>query len=460
MPYQPSVSSNITRNTTSVEGISLSFPIFCTPNTYFKERVRSYGSWDEVKADTSIPSTSKMYTALITAFSQSPAPSRVYVGRQQADTTVVSIVEPKIGSVYGYSIAAYSTTTGLLQAQDDITFSATTASAVDIATGIIADSDASAVASYVTSALATDKVEITAVAGSLLVITDYVRTTSDFVTTETASALLAAIQAEDNDWYCMTASDHTEAFQLAMASAIEATSGGDFPKIYWTSTNTANSIKAVVDPADDIIGKLKALGYNRTVCDWNHLADTVFPEIGSFSYNSTYTAGSTTYKFAKVVGVPAAANPITGIKLPTSQQGFINDRNGGWMGEERGQNFYHEGKVVGGEWIDIIIGADWLNDQMEVALLNLELNNKGSKISYAKPEAIISTINSVLDLGVSVGFLDGYVGATVPDYLTQIPFADKAARILRNVKWTGYIAGAVHTIITSGNLTYQSSTLS
>lgn len=459
MPYQPSVTSNITRNTTSAEGISLSFPIFCAPQTYFNERVRSYSSWDEVRGDSAIPTDSPTHKALLTAFSQSPAPSRVYVGRQQADSTLVSIVSPKIGNVYGYSVSAYSTTTGLLQAQDDITFTAVDAVAANIATGIIADSDASLVAAYLTSTLAVDKVEIEPVAGSRLVITNYVRVTTTHTSTETASALLSAIQDEDNNWYCMTASDHSETFQLAMAAAIEATGGGDFPKVYWTSTKSANTVKAVVDPADDIIGKLKALGYDRTICDWNHLSDDVYPELGVFSANSVYQAGSTTYKFLQVNGVPAAADLITGAKLPTRLQGFINDRNGGWMGEERGVTFYHEGKTVGGEWIDVILGADWLNDQIEVALLNLMLNLKGDKVSYAKPEAVISTINAVLDLGVRVGFLDGYVGATIPDYLTQIPFGDKVARILKDVKWTGYIAGAVHSIIVNGNLTYQSAQL-
>ncbi|AHK11260.1 tail sheath protein [Shewanella sp. phage 1/4] len=460
MPYQPSVSSTITRNTTSAEGISLSFPIFCAPHTYFKERTRSYGSFDEVRSDSSIPSTSSTYKALLTAFSQSPAPSRVYVGRQQADTTTTTITIPTANRSYGYTIAAYDSTTGEEQAQAVISFTSVDAVAANISTGLIAETELSAVDAYLTAVLATAKIVITPVAGTTLVITGYVGLTATHTSTETAPDLLAAIQDADNDWYCMTAENHTETFQLAMAASIEATGGGDFPKIYWTSTSNVNTIAPVVDPATDVIGKLKALGYDRTICDWSHVADSVYPEIGTFSGNSAYQAGSTTYKFLQVKGIPAAANVVTGNKLPTYIQGYINDRNGGWMGEERGVTFYHEGKTVGGEWIDIILGADWLNDQMEVALLNLQLNNKGSKISYAKPEAVISVINSVLDLGVRVGFLDGYVGATIPDYLTEIPFADKASRILRDVKWTGYIDGAVHSILVNGNLTYQSAELS
>jgi len=454
MPYQDSVSSSITRNTTSAEGISLDFPLFVAAHNYFFERTRSYGSWDEVRDDDAIPSGSNSYNAARLAFSQNPAPSRVYLGRRQTDTAVMTPSEDVvIGNVYSFNVNVYDAA-GALVSTTPITATAAVATKASIA----AIWEGLAPANTTFTAVG-DTVEVEADATFTVVVKDFVKTSDSYITTETAADLLQAIQDEENDWYCLSSEDHAKAFQLAMAAEIEATSGGNFPKIYWTSTTDADTIKPVVDPAIDVIGELKALKYFRTVCDWNHAADTVFPEIGNFSYNSPYQAGSVNYKFMQTTGVPVAADLVTGKKLPTRLQGYIDDRNGGWMGEERKVAFYREGKTVGGEWLDVVVGSDWLNDQIEVALLNLLLNQKGGKVSFTEAGAVISTINSVLDRAVDVGFLSGYIGATMPDYLTEIPFSEKVARILDNVKWTGYLAGAVNTIIVNGNLTYEAAEL-
>lgn len=457
MSYQPSVSSSITRNTTSVQGISLDFPIFCAAHTYFKERTRSYGSWDEFREDGSVPSGTDTYSAVKLAFSQNPAPSRVYVGRREADTTVVSPDTPVTGKDYGFEVVTYNNTTGDV-ASATISFTATDTLPLTVVTDWKTQVDAVSGAS---STIAGTTLEVEADIGYTIVVKSFNKASATYVTTETAPDLLTAIQEEDNDWYCMCADDHTEVFQLAMAGAIEATGGGDFPKIYWTSTSDINSIVPVVDPAIDVGGKLKELGYTRTFLNWDDNADEVFSEMGFFSYNSTYQAGSTTYKFMQVVGAPAAADPVTGNRLTTAQQGYLRDRNMCWMGMERGVNFSHGGTAVSGtkDWADIVIGSDWLNDQIEVEVLNLFLNQKGGKISYAKPAKVKSTIDSVLQRAYNVGFLDGYVGAEIPDYLTQIPFSDKVSRILKDIKWTGYLAGAVHFAVINGNLTYQQSEL-
>lgn len=453
MPYQPSVISNITRNTTSVEGLSLNHSIFESTHSFFKERVRSYSSWTEVREDASIPSWSNAYAAARLAFLQNPAPSRFYLGRRLIDTTIVEADTAVVGTDYGFTIKVYNTTTGALDSTTAVSHTAATTAKADIATAwqLIVDA-----LTGVGAAVATDTLVITPDSGYAIVTDTFVESTATFTTSEAAADLLQAIQDENNEWYCYMSEDHTEAFQLAMAAEIEATGSDDKPKIYWTSTLDSDTIVAEVDPAIDVIGKLKALGYDRTICDWHDQADTIFPEVGSFNYNSTYQPGGTTYKFMQVKGVPAIADPIEGYQLPTRFQGYIEDRNGGWMAEERGVNFYHGGKVVGGEWIDVILGVDWLNDRIEAAVLEYFLNQQGSKVSYAKPSSLKSVIDSELKRAVDVGFLDGYVGAQFPDYLTEIPFSDKVARILRDVKWTGYIAGAVHSIIINGNLTYQS----
>lgn len=456
MPYKKAVVSNITRNTTAAQGATFNFPLFASTNKYFPEVVRAYSSFEAVKSDTAIPSGSNTYNALRLAFSQSPAPQIVYVGKRQADNITLTPTAMVAGRQYGFTVLVYSTVTG--DSVGVATIATATADASPLDTEIVTDWKSDLVGLTQLTLTGTAALTITANAGFDFVISGLVNTTEAYVSTQTAAQLLTAIQAEDNDWYFMCAEDHTEAFQLAMAAEIEATGNGDYPKMYFTSTAAANTLKALPDPADDVIGKLRALDYDRTVCDWNDKANTIFPEMGLVGANGVYQPGSITWKYTQIQGVAAAADLVTGIRLSESKQGFINDRNGGWMGVEKKINFYHEGKTVGGEYIDIIRGADWLRDQHEIELLNLLLNQKGGKISYTQPAVILNTIDAVNQRAVDVGFLSGYTPASVPDYLT-LSFAEKASRVLNNVNWTGYIAGAVHNVVTNGNLTYQSAEL-
>lgn len=460
MPYKKAVVANITRNTTSVEGATFNFPLFAATHKYFKEVVRAYSSFESVKADTSIPKDSNLYNALRLAFSQSPAPEIVYAAKRKADDITIIPIAPVLENKgYGFTVTAYEVPSGTVVGSATVVHAVgdATPTAAEIVADWITDLGALITANAITTS-GTDTLTITPAVGYDFTVTDFVNTTVEYTTSQTAAQLLTAIQEEDNDWYFMCAEDHTEAFQLAMAAEIEATGSGDYPKMYFTSTDDANTRKALPDPADDVIGKLKALGYDRTVCDWHHLADTVFPEMGLVGANGVYQPGSITWKFTQINGVVPAADPVTGNKLTDPQKGWIDDRNGGYMAEEKKVNFYHEGKTVGGEWIDTVRGSDWLRNQHEVELLNLLLNQRGGKISFRNPNKVLNTIDTVNQRAVDIGFLSGYTPATVPDYLT-LSFADKASRILKDVNWTGYIEGAVHNIVTNGNLTYQSQPL-
>ena len=463
MTYRPSVSSRITRNTTSVEGATFNYPLFCAPHMYFRdtERVRAYSTWDSIKADTDIPEGSDVYNAARLAFSQEPSPEIFYVGRQEADS--VTLTPSVVGNLldYGFSVEVKETSTGTVVSTAVTITSDADATADEIATALFTAADTGG--SEVENVTVTDEtgsVKLVPATGYTVQLKATERLSDSFESTETAAELLTAILDEEDDWYFMTWSDHTQASQLAMAAEIEATGSTNKPKMYFTSTASADSVVSVVDPAIDIIGMLKALGYDRTTVYWQDTADTLFPETGCVAYNGVYQAGTTTWKFMQVVGMPVAADLVTGKKLSTNKQGFIEDRNGNWMGIERGVKFTKEGKTVSGEWIDIIRATDWLNDQIEVALLNLLLNQKGGKIPMTDKgiAQVTNTIDTVLKSAADLGILSGYIPASAPDAI-DIAFADKVARILENIKWTGYLAGAVHTIVVDGNLTYQQAEL-
>ncbi|AUR87558.1 hypothetical protein NVP1101O_147 [Vibrio phage 1.101.O._10N.261.45.C6] len=447
MPYQPSVTSRIQLATTSSTSANLGATLIATPMNYFKERTRPYNSFTEVQEDPAIPSTSVAYAALRSAFNAPSAAVPIYLGRQEVSKSIYTPVASRQGIVTAFSFTVSDGTTSV-----DVKHTSTTSEDLEaIATAVAA----LVTGLDVTATASGETVELTASGANPVIVTDVKYFTDSFESTETAAELYSAlIEENEENFYFLTWTDHTESSVLAMAAEVETSESSNFPKIYLPATQDANSIVPQVEPAIDVMGKLKALGYNRTACSWHEQADTNYIDAFTSAFIGQFAAGSTTWKFVKSVGFAAAADPSTGKPLPTSKQGYIRDRNGSWYGIERGVTFNHGGQMASGEWIDTIRFKDWINDQIEVRLQNHLLNLPGNKASFTKSDINVITgiINGVLKDGVDVGGLSGYVGAVVPE---TISFSDQAERILQGVKWTGYLAGAIHFIIVDGILTYS-----
>lgn len=105
--------------------------------------------------------------------------------------------------------------------------------------------------------------------------------------------------------------------------------------------------------------------------------------------------------------------------------------------------------------ITTIRGSDWLTVEIDTDITNLLLNKTGTKLPYTREglAEVESVIGDALQRGVGRNFLQGYE-INMPAY-ENIPFSDFASRILQNIKFTGYLAGAIHVIKIQGNLTYQ-----
>ena len=456
MPYRETVQSRIQLATTDSASANLGNTLFVTTNTYFSERLRGYNSFQEVREDVAIPTTSTAYEALRLGFSQPGASVPIYLGRRQADDVTYTPDPVVDNQTYGFEIQVIDTSDQSSVTTDVFINSGSSATATTIATAIFTAIDSGLPVANVTATDNTGSVSVEADAGYTMNITKVQRLTEEFTTTETAATLFSAITEEnEEDWYYFECEDHTETFILAMAAEIEATEASNYPKIFFTSIQEANSIIPLPSPATDTGGKLLEGGYVRTAWAWHHEADTLFPEIGLTAYNGQFQpTASTTWKFmTNVKGISAAADPITLKPLSTAKQGYIDDRNGNWHGIERKVNFAHGGKTASGEWIDVINAKDWLNDEIETGLLNLLLNQPGGKIVFDNrgKEKVKNVIDSILTRAVELNVLTGYEPTTIPD---NTPPADIAARILRDVNWVGYLASAVHFAVVDGVLTY------
>lgn len=462
MSYKATITSTTTLETTGTTATNVSGTLFITSNAAFKSRTQEYSTMAEVRADDYISTTSNAYAGLLSAFKQPGCAVPILLGRRQIDDITLTPTTVTDNADYEFTVAVYD--------EDTLETENTYVVSIDSGDTATATSIATALQVELSTTLAAENISVTDNSGSLtlaaasgydLLLSSLTKLTDTYTTSEDAATLFAAIEEEnDNDWYFLTCDDHDDTFVLAMAEQVESTESDDYPKQYRVSTADTGSIVALPDPATDLLGKLAALEYTRTAGEWHHNADSIFPEVAACAYQGQFDAGSTTWKFMNNEnGVVAAQNPTTGKNLSTSAQGYIRARNASWVGEERGVSFMHGGTMAIGTsvWIDVLRGKDWINSEIETNLLDLLLNADKIAFTTSGTTQVKDTITGVLSEAVERNILSGFEEVSVP---SSISFSDQVARILDDVEWTGYLAGAIHFIIVNGTLTYSDDELS
>lgn len=128
------------------------------------------------------------------------------------------------------------------------------------------------------------------------------------------------------------------------------------------------------------------------------------------------------------------------------------------------KNITQGGKVLGDEWIDVIRFRDWLKNQIQMNCFNVFVMNP--KVPFTDPGIALlhNAVISALKAGQNVGGIapDFYDESDnkVPGYTAVAPLAaslgadQKKSRVLPNLTWSAYLAGAIHCVEVSGVLGY------
>lgn len=265
---------------------------------------------------------------------------------------------------------------------------------------------------------------------------------------ETWENALIAVQAYDNQWFGLTTpalstSAHT-ADQAAIAAIIDS---ADPAKVYFARTTdfaTKNDVVDISSPSD-IAETLYALARTKTVLTYTSQLDE-YPECAIMGLQFTKTPGSSTYKFKAVSG-------ITAEDLTTTHKNNLRDKKCNFVQNTAGITAYEEGYVCQGEFIDVIIGIDYLNQRMSELIFTRLTQIEKVPNSDAGRAAIASLIRQALKLyGVDNELIDGTtITVTIPTKANQAP-ADAAARILRDVEFQAELIEGIHFVYIKGSV--------
>lgn len=391
-------------------------------------RVRSYPGLQEALDDGHSVNGS-VYAALKAIFSQSPTVPLVKVGRRATanrQSIKFTPTDTTTGKVYTLSV----TRGGVTQTVSYTVLPADTATI--IATALKTAIDALSIPSLVA----------TVGAGFLTLLSDADGLWTQYSgfpewlsveDTSTATGLvadLAAVTMEDPGFYGLCIDVGSKAAIQAVAAVIETQK-----RLFVAETSdTANT-----DPGSttDTCYVLKSAGYQRTFTQFQEQVG-FFVGAGLMAQRFTAPPGSDTWAFKTLRGMFPS-------NLNTTKYNAVIAKNGGTYTTISGVNVTMEGKMSGGEYADIMRGIDWLQATMQQRIFALFLNN--AKIPYTDPG--IETVGNEVAAQLKIASQNPH-NLVTPDYVVSVPKAasvpsvDKLARILRNVKFSGTLQGAIH----------------
>jgi hypothetical protein len=436
------VSVNITRDTAKITRTGFGTPMIVGPFSCNENRTTTYTD-ESGMLDDGFLTTDDLYIAAQKLMSQELSPTQFKIGRKLEDVNEIQVVtftgSPSAGTwTLTYSGATTSALTYDESAGDVETALETLAGITScsvtgtMATGFTIEFDGADAATAMET-LTVDVASLTGATAGTVTVTQYGSAV------ETWSACVAAVIADDPDFYFLTTTTRTKADILLIAAAIESEL-----KMYFIATDESDITGNV---AANTLKSLKVLSYDNTCLLWNGVP-TVFPENCWVGGQAPKDPGSTTWKFKTLVG----ATPDV---LTATQKGYIDADYGNYYETIGGLNkITSEAVMVSGEYIDIIRGTAWLQTRMAEGIFAVLGGSEKVPFTAQGIGSIEGVIRYWLNKAESpeVGLLvPGGSTITVPD-IDDVDPAEKILRLLTGISFTGTYAGAIHKVRVTGKL--------
>lgn len=261
------------------------------------------------------------------------------------------------------------------------------------------------------------------------------------------------LQDSKNYYVFVPSTEFTTSELVAIAAKVEAASQ---PKMCIETYTGSDAMST--SSATDLGYLLKGLNYDRTMVVYEPLnSDGVVQYVGAAVLAAYATVSFTSAR----PSITMANKPLTGVNaldLTSTQYSALQAKNYNFYTKTTDieTNMFIDTRMASGQFFDTIQAADWIAYDMKYKLVNLVQNR--DKIPFTEDglalvkQTLSETCVEALNSGIiGTGYdqdgnriENGFI-ISMPE-LSSIPKADKAHRILRDVKVTLLLAGAIQVI--------------
>ncbi len=240
---------------------------------------------------------------------------------------------------------------------------------------------------------------------------------------ETMLEELVAVRNENNAWYRVALESRDAWDILQMARFCEA-----YNKLGYGQTSDADAAAAT---AGNILEKLKDLAFTKITTYW-HSSDTEYLDVALAADRSVVNPDlkATIDAYVTLTGVTPQDDQVS----DTEVTNIVTTNNGNLYLTAKDVGSTGPGKVASGEWVDVLVAADWLRARLEEDTTQVLLNasNRGEKVPYTDQgiNVFAGVIETRLDQGVTAEHFEEGTPDVNPPLLSSIPVATRRAREL------------------------------
>ena len=235
---------------------------------------------------------------------------------------------------------------------------------------------------------------------------------------------------ETNDFFFLTCTDNSVETIKGLSNLCQVNN-----KVYAVTVNDYEDAKKLFEEV-----------YDNTFVMYHDDSDSFVAE--ALAVVMSYKVGGKTAKFRTLQGVKAA-------DVSTTQVKELHKSNLFTYVEKLGVLQTSEGKMLSGEYIDVILGEYWIRFRMEERMQRLALTQ--DKIPYTNRGIgmLVGVAELVLTEAVAMGIVEE--GQYRVDYKVRedVDSNEVALRKYDYILWTAMLQGAIHTGQISGILTYD-----
>ena len=276
-----------------------------------------------------------------------------------------------------------------------------------------------------------------------------------------------------------TGENETAVYEDIRTTLVRASREASFYGIHLTEFKSAEDVQAAVswtETQEKIFGfeytdidkcPIKNFSYNRSFGKFSGLADgygdgekpteNEYAALAIMAKCFGYQPGSETWNLKEEATIVPS-------RLTADQKKTLDALNMNVNLRYAKCNCNIGGKVLSGEWIDVIRFRDWLKNRMQVLVFGLLKAN--TKIPFE--DSGIRAIQGAMEKALSEGQTYGGIAKTsfdandneIPGYVTSVPLASdltedqRKSRRLPDCKWTARLAGAIHLVQIRGTLRF------
>lgn len=268
---------------------------------------------------------------------------------------------------------------------------------------------------------------------------------------ETWTAAVKACRKASKDFFGVVTTTTNVDDMLEIAAYCEAEG-----LLYGCSNGDTNVKSASITSCT--LSRLKAKNLANTFYVYDEKYTTQNAASAIMSHMFGKEPGTENWSNQKIAGIEATA-------LDETEYNAIRDKHGMTFESFGDFSLTQNGKVVGGEWIDIIRGRAAMLEEVRVSSA-LSIVDKRVKFNDAGIATVVSSVVEILAKYQRIGFIDDEMlvdGKMVPGYVVYAPTAaevtrnERANRTLKTVTFNARLAGSINQITIRGTLSYDTS---